>query len=288
MGFAAASCQRVEDDEEPVPAGCDLPTSTPGDGNGQLRLAHLLPTNDAIDVCVRPTGAPWKQRGVLAGSGRDSASVCSGLRYAQVTAPFKVASGTMDVKVIPAGQTCAAPSLAETMGIEVGTDFVLTLAYMGGPSVAPNITAMPETAMPKSNTGVQNRRTRFVNAIHGTILEIGISNDNSLPATMTTRVTNGVEFGRATGSTSGADATRFSVDENGYFSFPSIPLALVAVQKGTTDAILLALLNGSGNFTLYAIGDATTTFPIRGLVCVEAKSEQMLTTCQMTDLATSN
>jgi hypothetical protein len=252
-------------------------------GMSRIRLAHLLPTNDAIDLCVRKAGEPWKQRGVLGGSGRDPASVCgAGLHYTQVTAPFKIAGGQADVKVIPAGQTCSAPSLAEKMGIDVGTDLVVTVAYMGGPSVAPIIAAMPETAL---SIRVQNRRTRFVNAIPGTTLELGVSAETELPATMATRFANGVEFGRAADSPTG---TAFNLDANGYLEFPSIAIPLVAVEAGTTDAVLLVTLAGSGNFTLYAIGDPNTTFPVRGLLCNEAATDTPLATCNLTALPSSN
>jgi len=286
VGLAAANCGGAV--EEPVPAGCALPSSTQGDGSGQVRLAHLLATNDAIDLCLRPAGAPWPNRAVLSGAGSDPNSLCgSGLPYTQVTAPLKVAAGKTDVKVIAAGQTCFAPSLAEKSGIEVGTDLVITVAYMGGSSVAPLIAAMPET--PPSTVAHQNRLTRFVNAVPGTTLDFGVTDlPGPVPLTMKAHISNGIEFGRTSDAAGGAPA--FTFDIRGYFEFGSVDLPTVAAHKGTTDALLLATLSGAGNFTLYAVGDPDTTFPIRGLLCSEAKSRDAnsRTDCIVTELPSPN
>jgi hypothetical protein len=162
---------------------------------------------------------------------------------------------------------------------------VVTISYMGGPSVAPSITAMFET-QPTGTSASQNRRTRFVNAVPGATLDLGISMETTLPATMTTRLASGVEFGHAPDTSRAAPG--FSFDANGYLSFASIPLPLVAVQQGTNDAILLAICAGSGIFTLYAIGDPHTALPIRGLLCNEAKKDTALANCSLSDLPSSN
>ena len=291
MGLATLSCGA--DEEQPVPAGCDLPTSTPGDGSGHFRLAHLLPTSDRIDFCTRATGAQWSERAVLAGSGRDPATICgSGLPYSQVTAQLKVAPGQVDIKVIPAGQTCYAPGLAEKMGIAIGPNAEVTVAYMGGSSMVPTIVAMPETLGPPA--APESRLTRLVNAIAGTTIAFGVG-DNAplpatLPATLITPIARGIAFGRTSAPSN--SAPMFTIDANGYFPFPTIAVAIVAAHDGTTDAILVANLSGKGRFTLFAIGDPTTGFPIRGLLCVEsndaANGNGLNTICELTDLPTSN
>jgi hypothetical protein len=75
-----------------------------------------------------------------------------------------------------------------------------------------------------------------------------------------------------------------------YFEFGSVDLPVVATHKGTTDALLLATLSGAGNFTLYAVGDPDTTFPVRGLLCSEAKSSDANSraNCTVTELPSSN
>jgi hypothetical protein len=220
----------------------------------------------------------------LGGSGRDLSSICGGgLHYTQLTAPIKVAAGETDVKVIPAGQTCSVPSLVEKTGIELGSD-VVTIAYMGGSLVASIMSAMPETAA--TAAGPPKRLLRFVNAIPGSTLEFGLGGNASLPATMTMAFSKGVEFGRVSDRTSGVNGTVF--DANGYQLLGTTSVSLVAVQGGTTDALLLAPISGPGGATLYAIGEPKTPFPIRGLLCREVSTDSTLTDCLVTDLPISN
>jgi hypothetical protein len=221
----------------------------------------------------------------LGGSGRDTSSICGGgLHYTQLTAPIKVAAGKTDVKVIPAGQTCSVPSLVEKTGIEVGSDQVVTIAYMGGSSVASIIAAMPETSA--TAAGSPKRLLRFVNAIPGSTLEFGLAGNASLPATMTMAFSKGVEFGSVSDRTSGVNGTVF--DANGYLSLGTTSVSLVTVREGTTDALLLAPISGPGSATLYAIGEPKTTFPIRGLLCREVSTDSTLTDCLVTDLPIPN
>jgi hypothetical protein len=147
---------------------------------------------------------------------------------------------------------------------------------------------MPET--PLSTVNRQNRLARFVNAVPGTTLDFGIPDPppRPVPVTMKTLVSKGVEFGRTPDTASGAP--RFNFDVRGYFEFGSIDLPVVAVHEGTTEALLLATPSGAGNFTLYAVGDSDTTFPIRGLSCSEANGsdEKGRALCTVTESPSSS
>ena len=159
LGLVATSCQLIADIEthepDPLPKTCVLPEYVVGSGTGRARLAHVLPTLDKIDVCVRASGTASYGRPVFRSSGADTNTICGGLKYPQVTAAFKIPVGKLDFKVIPAGKTCSVTALAEKTGIDVGTDFPLTLVYAGPPEGPGTLLAMLESTTAKV---AQNRR----------------------------------------------------------------------------------------------------------------------------------
>jgi hypothetical protein len=275
LGLALTSCQVLADIEtrgaDPLPRTCVLPPATAGDGNARARLAHLLPTTERIDVCVRLSGGPSYGRPVLRSSGADRSGVCGGLKYSEVTIPFEVPSGTIDFKIIPAGRTCSATALAETTGVEVGPDNVQTLVYMGPPEGPGTLGAFRETPSTKV---VQNRVMRFVNTIAGTNLDFGVTETDKLPTDMRTPFLNSaLPFGQVPAR--GMGAGTFEVDEYGYLAFLATKLPVAAAHRGTKKALLLANLEGAGYVTIYAIGSPGSAFPVRGLVCRDLEASPL-------------
>ncbi|HMJ50707.1 MAG TPA: hypothetical protein VK540_01485 [Polyangiaceae bacterium] len=275
LGLATASCQLLAGIEtreaDPLAAKCALPQ--PVTGSGRVRLAHLLPTNDKVDVCLRPTGAAAYGRPVLRSSGIDLNNICGGgLSYSKVTTPFRAAPGKTDVKIIAAGKTCTAPAIAEKTGIDVGPDLVITLALMGGGEVAPTIFALPEA--PRPTDLQQNRKNRFVNAIAGTALQFGVGVGDKLPTTITAARFNSkaLEFGQVP-SKDERGTLNFSFDDYGYLTIVGTELSCVAAQRGSDKAMFLAKVGVVGNVTLFAIGDLGGRFPIRGLLCRDNESD---------------
>jgi hypothetical protein len=271
LALATAGCQLLAGIEtrqaDPLSDKCKLPASVPGDGSGKVRLINLLPSDDHIDVCLRPTGASSYGRPILRSSSLDLNTICGGgLPYSKATVPFRTARGKTDVKIIPAGKTCSVAALAEKTGIDVGTDLVTTLAYMGGTGVAPILAALPEAPVGEVQ---QNRKNRLVNAVVGTALEFGLGAADKLPTTIraTSKFnTKALEFGQVP-SKDEHGTLNFTYDDFGYFSIVGSPLSAVAAQRGTDKALFLSPVDGVGNVTLYAIGDPNSTFPVRGLLC---------------------
>jgi hypothetical protein len=271
LGLATASCQMLADIEtrqaDPLSDKCVLPTFSPGDGSGKVRLIHLVPTTDTIDVCIRPAGSPSYGRPVLRSASRSTNTICGGgLPYSQGTVPFRTQPVKSDVKIIPAGQTCGAPALAEKTGIDIGTDLVTTLAYMGGGEIAPQVFALPEAPLGDVQ---QNRKNRLLNAVAGAALEFGLAVADKLPTTIRQSAkfnTKALEFGQVP-SADEKGTLSFTYDQYGYFNIIHSLLTAVAVQRGTDKALLLAPIEGGGNVTLYAIGELSGRFPVRGLLC---------------------
>jgi hypothetical protein len=275
LGLASASCQLLAGIEtreaDPLSDGCILPP--PVAGSGKVRLAHLLPTKDRVDVCVRTTGSASWGRPVLRSSGRDPNNICGGgLPYEKVTTPFRIAAGKTDVKIIAAGSTCSAPAIAEKTGIDVGTDLVVTLAYMGGGETPPTIFALPEA--PRPTDLQQNRKNRFVNAIAGMALQFGVGVGDKLPTTISVAKFNNraLEFGQVP-SKDERGSLQFNFDDYGYLTIVGTELSCVAAQRGSDKALFLAKVGIVGNVTLYAIGDAGGKFPIRGLLCRDSEPD---------------
>jgi hypothetical protein len=271
LGLATASCQVLADIEtreaDPLSDTCKLPLIAAGDGSGKVRLIHLLPTTETIDVCIRPAGAASYGRPVLRSASRSTNTICGGgLPYAQATVPFRTPPVKSDVKIIPAGKTCAEPALAEKTGVDIGTDLVITLAYMGGGEAAPTLFALPEAAPGEVQ---QNRKNRLVNAIAGSALEFGLADVNRLPTTIKQGAkfnTKALEFGQVP-STDERGTLGFTYDQYGYFTIIQQDLTTVAVQRGTDKAMFLMPIDGVGNVTLYAIGELSGRFPVRALLC---------------------
>jgi hypothetical protein len=271
---AVTSCQVIADIEsyepDPLPDTCKLPEKQ--SGGGKVRLVHLLPTDSAIDICLRPAGGSYG-RPVLRSSGTGKLLICgAGLKYSEATIVFGVPTGTLDFKVIPATKTCSAPALAEKTGVEVTPDLTVTVAYMGPPEGqgAPTLQAMYEkTNIPGAS---QNRFTRFINAIAGSQLDWGASDGvKTLPADIQFAYFN-APMGFAQLPRKGqVGPAIFSIDDYGYAETIQNPIPTGATPTGEKKMILIGEQAGAGAQTYYAIGYAApgSAWPVRGLICKE-------------------
>lgn len=245
---------------DPLVDGCELPDR----GDARIRFANLLPDTAAVDVCVRPHGGSY-HRSVLRGSGSTCAA---GYRYKDVSAPFAVASGAIDVKIIDSGQRCTAPARAEISNVPIARDAVVTIARAGSKQKAEQLLALPEEATPTGS----NLRVRFVNTIFGsTPLYLGLTADTTLPTEVSFRMLKrSVPFG-ATPKV-GDDVEAGAVDDRGYWVLPPLRYQLGAAPEGATKALLAqTFAERAATFTLYAIGDMRDNgYPMRGLLCDES------------------
>ncbi len=275
-----ASCQLVAGIEDrkvdPLPSGCALPTV----GEGRIRLANLVPQDAHADFCVRATGAAYV-RPILRDGGRDCPN---GYAYADVSAPFAVPVGRIDVKAIPAGSTCAAPALSEAIAIDVGADLVVTVARIGA-SVGPEqIVGLAETT-PANGAETKIRLVHAAGNVPS--IYVGAAKDPRLPTDVAGRlVADAVPFGKAIAPQS--HATVGSIDPHGYVILPPTDYDLGVAADGATKALLVAHFSRTSTArTLFAIGDVNSpSYPVRGLVCADENPNGIATVCTLTALAT--
>ena len=87
--------------------------TTASTGNGRIRLVDVGTQGTHVDFCIRQSGTTDWGRPIFRDGGTDA--LCSvGLAYGQATVPFSVPTGKIDVKAIPAGQTCSAAATSQT------------------------------------------------------------------------------------------------------------------------------------------------------------------------------
>jgi hypothetical protein len=264
---------------DPLPEGCSLPRV----GDGLLRVANLGRTPFSIDVCVRPTGGAYG-RPALRGGGLTG--VCaSGLGYGEVSAPFAVPRGLIDVKLIKAGDTCSAPALAELSGVDARGAAGVTVARYLDANAAEAATARAESA----RAGAESvQKIRFGDFLAGSrSLQVGVVPDTKLPQAFQLAVIEDVPFGGFPAAH--ASSTLGAIDENGYFVLPTNRYHFGVAEAGSKDARFVAQIPRlPANHTVFAIGSTTDlAYPARGLVCDDGETtpDGMHTSCALTELS---
>jgi hypothetical protein len=269
--LALTGCELLADLDarklDPIREGCTLPA----DGDARIRLANLRPDPGLVDFCVRTRGERYR-RPVLRGAG----SACpAGYRYEDVSAPFAVRAGSIDVKMIAAGSTCADPALSSLDGVAVDGSSVVTIVSVGGSATPARLLALPEEPTPDDS----QLRLRFVNASAASApLYLGPTTASTLPTRVATRMlADSVPFGAVP---SGGSATSTgAIDERGYWSLAPLRYQLGAATDADDGALLaFSMSERAATYTLFAIGDpADPTFPLRGLLCDETTKAGGLT-----------
>jgi len=280
-----ASCQAVAGIEsrtlDPPPPGPGEGCAIATDGPARVRFANLVPSDDRVDVCIRAAGASSYGRPIFRNGGAD----CGSLAYGDVTAPLGAPATSVDVKIVPAGQTCAAAPLSEALGVTLAPDAVSSVLRIGGGGVPEQIVALSE----EPAVDAVKLRVRVVHAAPGLKpLVVGITAASQLPTDVSSPLlTMPVEFGHA--APSGTKATLGTLDDRGYIA--SIPSAyeLGVAEVGTTRALLHTTTSGrAGTSTVYAIGSIASSnkYPVRGLVCDESSPVNGKASCTLTKLPT--
>jgi hypothetical protein len=281
-----AGCQAIANlstrSYDPLPSvGCALPST----GDGRVRLANLANVTGNADFCIRTSGTSDWGRPVFRDGGNDklclgTASQQGGLPYGLVTVPFAVPVGKIDVKAIPAGQTCSAAATSEKDGITIadsvtGTAPPTTLVRWGGGSTAEGLAAFGEYVKP-TVAGKQTSNVRIINALSGgRSIEVGQAAASYLPTTVTTvtvpvPIAPGAAAAQAT-----ASSTYFAVSANGYMNFPDLQLQLGAFYSSDAQANAIATYYTPQTAlgTFYVIGDPSDTqnkHVVRALYCDES------------------
>jgi hypothetical protein len=204
--MAVAGCQAVLglDDREanpPPPSGCALPSV----GGGFLRVATWVPSSAHVDFCVRASGTSWA-RPILLGGGTGTGTLCtSGFSYPDVSAPFRVPLGKIDVKAIPAGTNCSGPDsvkpLSEIDGLQTNASAPVLVARIGGASGVPEKLVAYGSAVAPAASDDTTARVRFIHAAVGVKpLTFGVLDQGSLPATLQQAVLGPLSFGQVSNS----------------------------------------------------------------------------------------
>ncbi len=278
----AIGCQIVADLQnrptDPIPPkGCTLPST----GNGRIRLVNVANVGGNTDFCFRTSGTSDWGRPVFRDGGQDHFCL-SGLAYEQVTVPFNVPAGTIDVKAIPPQQDCTVKGTSEVDGVAVGDSVnhgapVVTIVRYAGGSSPEAMSGLPEETGTANKVGQGSSYYRFVNALSGKKpINVGIApGAMSLPTTVSAFIfprpiaPGGVEpAGTAT-----LGQTQALIDSSGYLSAPaaSVPYAASYAQDAMNNAIALFNPGMMNSITsLYVFGDSkNVNFPVRGLYCNE-------------------
>jgi hypothetical protein len=300
--MAAAGCQTVLalDDRQanpPPPPGCALPSV----GGATLRVATWVPSSAHVDFCVRASGTSWA-RPVLLGSGTGAACT-SGFSYPDVSAPFAVPLGKIDVKAIPAGTNCSGPQsvkpLSEIDGLQTNASAPVLVARIGGASGVPEkLVAYGSAVAPSSDD--TDARVRFIHAAVGVKpLTFGVLDASSLPATLTQPVLGPLSFGQFPSGT-----PTLGKLNGAYLDIPGAPYNMGAATNSDPEGGVLVQSTGATTgattgeafFTLAAIGnDADPQYPVRGLYCLDKPSalaetdagvDHLRSQCTQTALAT--
>jgi hypothetical protein len=285
LGLAAiAACQAIAGVEsrsvDPPPPGPDAGCVLTTDGPAHVRFLNLVPSGDKVDVCIRPAGASSYGRPVFRNGGAD----CGSLAYTDVTQSLGAPATNVDIKFIPAGQTCAAAPLSESLGVALAPDAVNSVVRVGGFGQAEKIGVFPEET---SDDGV-NIRIRVVNAAPDLKpLDFGVTHDAHLPTVIDVPIlSTPIAFGQ-TSPPNGSTAFGV-VDAHSYLKTLPAIFEIGLAEDGTTKALVHAEMpQRASTFTLYAIGatGSNNKYPVRGLLCNEwANGPTAKPNCALTTL----
>ncbi|MGZ3416782.1 MAG: DUF4397 domain-containing protein [Polyangiales bacterium] len=288
-GLAVLSgCQAIAGTEsrqlDPVLDGCTLPTT----GGGKVRFANLVPDDDVVDLCIRPSGGAYGRpvlRGAGTGCGKALGRADAGYAYAEVSIPFASPSGKIDVRVIKAGDTCAGTALTEGTNLDVAAGGMSTIVRLGNEK-GQSVKAFPDdTTLAVSG----NSKFRLLHAAPGIgALDWALTSSTALPAQLEAPLLSvPLDFGTST-TPKTPPAGVGKVDENGYLELPGTAFNVAAAPTGTKKAVLLAPLPAKeAGRTIYAIGDpAKPFFQVRALVCNDSETDGLKTACKLSQLGT--
>lgn len=280
--LALSGCQVIAGVEDrvldPIKGGCALPAG----GNAKIRVANLVPEDAEVDVCVRQSGGDFT-RPIFRGGG----TACpAGLEYTQATAPFGVQSGKIDVKVVPAGSTCAGKTLAKIDGVPIAPGSSTTIIRAGNAKLGQTMRAYPESV---GAVASGKQLVRLVHAAPGAgRMSIGLATDSRLPADIQKLIlAEPLDYLQAT--TSQTKLESFSVNADGYLELPGTPINVGAAPVGEIKATLVTPLPGAeAPRSVFIIGDpADPYFPVRALTCGDAENDgPLLTKCTASALGT--
>jgi hypothetical protein len=250
-----------------------------------LRVAHMVPVQQKLDICISLTGGQFSQLPMLAAGG----SGCpSGIGYSQYTVPLILPAGTYDVKLVPQGSDCSADG-PKTSGISI-SDTASTSVIAYGPDLArANLVHLEDAD--KSGPDIS---VRFFHALNGEgTLEAGLA-DATPPATIIRKIFSDIAFGNISQPSPSGTGT-FPVDVRGYMDYgTSSDVGGLQMGASRAESALSAItssfisLKKSHHYTLFLMGirdqllidtSGQPTYPPKLWSCDELSGEGLFAVC---------
>ncbi len=247
-----------------------------------LRVAHMVPVQKKLDICVSPAGGHFSQLPMLAAGG----SGCpSGIGYSQYTVPLNLPSGTYDVKLVPQGSDCSVDG-PKTTGIAV-SDTASTSVIAYGPDLArANLVHLDD-----ADRNSPDILVRFFHALNGEgTLEAGLADT----AAIIRKIFSDMAFGNIS-QPSPAGTGTFPVDVRGYMDYgTSSDVGGLQMGASRAESALTAIITSfinlkkSHHYTLFLMGirdqqlidiSGQPTYPPKLWSCDEMSGEGLFAVC---------
>ncbi len=237
-----------------------------------LRVANMIPTEDKLDICIRPAGGQFPSSPLLISSGDNCPA---GIAYSQYTVPLSIAPGTYDIKLVPYNSDCSNDGPLRT-GIEFSATQSTSIVAFGPDATSANakLTALRDAT---SASAAANVYVRFFHALYGGgILEAGLVDHSQTPPTMSLRIFRDVDYGAVAAA---GNAGTVTVDDLGYMIYPSIsgnvgglPLGASHVESANTPFVYADInMLKAHRYTLFLMGaSAQKAFPAKLWSCDES------------------
>jgi hypothetical protein len=179
-----------------------------------LRFANVAPEPAAVDFCLGANGN-------LSGPVAKVANSPGGIAYKSFMYYDYVVSGTLDVRVIPAGGTCSGESWGDITDLcpsAAGAGAAISIYYVAGQAAGkPPLVALEDSAV---DAGAL--KLRFFNSIQGAPgADFGLTDGAALPTTLSTAVASNIPFGAV--PPPGNTILNVPVNEAGYLEITSLP-----------------------------------------------------------------
>ena len=179
-----------------------------------LRFANVAPAPESVDFCL---GSNGKRSGPVA----KIAASPGGIAFKSFMYYDYLVSGTLDIRVIPAGGSCSGESLGDIKDYCPSTaadSTGLSIYYVAGQAAgAPPLVILQDSAVDASAL-----KLRFFNSIQGADgADFGLTDGGALPTTLSTAVASNIPFAEV--PPAGNTILNVPVNEAGYLEITALP-----------------------------------------------------------------
>lgn len=245
-----------------------------GTGDSAFRFTNLRAAKGAIDLCFRTGDGPWTA--LLGGLPSDCG--VEGLEYASASVARPYPAGPVELKAVDAAADCDAAPLT-SLDLVLEADRVHNVVF-ADPDGRPTLMAYREFE-PRGLTG--QARLRFMNAMAGDAnIDVGLTDDDTVPATLHTVIGAGLEFGES--PTPGAPSPFGQIDPDGYLLTDTFSFFFGASRTGDNSAFAsmeVGATTSTLTAALFVVGrENDAIFRPQIVACNENDGDGVLATCQ--------